>query len=69
VTRDEPGRRYVSLLEEVHQTRDSHLTGEHSSLDIRWRVLTTVRTEPSSDGVNVNTEYALDVLRHVHLLE
>ncbi len=40
------------------------LAGEHAALDVRRRVLAAVRTEPAADGVDVDTEHALDVLGH-----
>src|SRR5215213_5972751 len=53
VTRDEPRRLEVVLLEEFEQTRRPDLAGEHAPRDVVGRVLATVRPEPTGDRINV----------------
>ena len=59
---DEEGRLETISLEEPEQTGNADLAGEDAALDIGRRIASTVRSDPTRNGVYIRSECADDFL-------
>src|SRR6266851_1178027 len=63
VPRDEPGGLEAMLVKELEQAGDANLTGEEATRDVVGRVFSTIRAEPPTHSINVNTVSDFNIFR------